>query len=60
MRKVTWAILAVLPLLATGLLYAKSLIQSTDKTQQVSEAGYICPITGEQLPCPNCCPLNNK
>lgn len=22
-------------------------------------AGYICPVTGEVLPCPNCCPLNN-
>lgn len=21
-------------------------------------AGYTCPLTGEQLPCPKCCPLN--
>ncbi len=21
--------------------------------------GYTCPLTGEQLPCPKCCPLNN-
>jgi hypothetical protein len=21
---------------------------------------YTCPLTGEQLPCPNCCPLNAK
>jgi len=21
-------------------------------------SGYTCPLTGEQLPCPNCCPLN--
>lgn len=27
-------------------------------TRQSSE-GYICPVTGEALPCPNCCPLNN-
>ena len=20
--------------------------------------GYVCPVTGEELPCPNCCPLN--
>jgi hypothetical protein len=39
MRKLTWATLAVLPLLATGLLYAKSLVQTNDKPQQISEAG---------------------
>jgi len=22
--------------------------------------GYICPLTGEELPCPNCCPLNRN
>ena len=22
--------------------------------------GYICPITGERLGCPGCCPLNQK
>jgi hypothetical protein len=22
------------------------------------KAGYVCPITGEELSCPNCCPLN--
>lgn len=23
-------------------------------------AGYICPLTGETLPCPDCCPLNQE
>ncbi|HUY90100.1 MAG TPA: hypothetical protein VMV10_15290 [Pirellulales bacterium] len=22
-----------------------------------SAAAYVCPLTGEELPCPNCCPL---
>ena len=22
--------------------------------------GYICPLTGQVLPCPNCCPANTK
>jgi len=22
--------------------------------------GYECPVTGETLPCPNCCPLNKS
>ena len=26
----------------------------------VKAKGYICPLTGEELPCPNCCPLNQK
>ena len=24
----------------------------------LASGGYICPITGEELPCPACCPLN--
>ena len=26
----------------------------------VKADGYICPLTGEVLPCPNCCPANAK
>ncbi len=26
--------------------------------EQASQGGFICPLTGEQLPCPRCCPLN--
>lgn len=51
MRKWIWAVVAALPLaVAGGLLYAKSQPNSTE--------GYVCPITGEELPCPECCPLN--
>jgi hypothetical protein len=51
MRKWLWAALLALPLaVAGGLVYANS--------QQTSAGGYICPITGEELPCPKCCPLN--
>jgi len=25
-----------------------------------AQSGYTCPLTGEQLPCPKCCPLNGK
>jgi len=25
-----------------------------------SSGGYICPLTGEELPCPKCCPLNSE
>jgi len=54
MRKILLATLAAVPLLAGGLLYAKSLATPT------KAAGFICPITGEELPCPKCCPLNQK
>jgi hypothetical protein len=51
MRKWIWATLLALPLaVAGGLVYAKS--------HQTSKGGFVCPITGEELPCPNCCPLN--
>jgi hypothetical protein len=28
--------------------------------QSSQEVGYICPATGEELPCQNCCPLNSE
>lgn len=37
---------------------------SPAKAQRVSmgatSEGYTCPLTGEQLPCPKCCPLNQN
>jgi hypothetical protein len=30
------------------------------ETQQVKAEPVTCPLTGEQLPCPNCCPLNQN
>lgn len=49
-RKWLWAAVLVVPaLVAGGLAYAKS----------QKAKSYTCPITGEELPCPNCCPLND-
>ena len=47
-RKMLWAALVAVPLAVTGgLVYA-----GTQKA-----GGYVCPATGETLPCPDCCPL---
>jgi hypothetical protein len=47
MRKWIGAALLALSLaVAGGLLFAKS------------GTSYTCPVTGEELPCPACCPLN--
>lgn len=60
MRKWIWAALAALPLaVGGGLAYAKSQSQGTEPPQG-NAGGYTCPLTGEELPCPNCCPLNQK
>lgn len=46
-----WATLLAVPaVVAGGLVYASS----------HRSAGYICPLTGEQLPCEKCCPLHQK
>jgi hypothetical protein len=41
---------------------AESSCCSTTKTKAPAKAakadGYICPITGQVLPCPSCCPAN--
>ncbi|GIW95549.1 MAG: hypothetical protein KatS3mg110_3590 [Pirellulaceae bacterium] len=45
MRMWLWgALLALTVAVAGGLVYSAS--------------NYTCPVTGEQLPCPACCPLN--
>ncbi len=49
-RKWLWTALLGLPLAVAGVVYANSQVRS----------GYVCPITGEELPCPNCCPLNGS
>jgi hypothetical protein len=56
MRKWVYAALAALPLaIAGGLGYANT----QGKVNEPQHAGgYVCPITGEELPCRNCCPLN--
>ena len=48
-RKWLWASLLTLPLAVVGgLVFANA-----QKAQN-----YTCPVTGEELPCPKCCPLN--
>jgi len=42
-----------------GLVYANSRT-AEQQVQQVSKQGYICPVTGEELPCEHCCPLKLK
>lgn len=53
-RKLIVTGLLALPLALGGLVYA------TAANAQPAQSGYTCPVTGEQLPCPNCCPLNQK
>ena len=50
-RKWVWAaLLSLTAAVAGGLAYAKN-----------SQAGgYVCPLTGENLPCEKCCPLNQQ
>ena len=44
-----WTAMLALPLAVAGVVYANS-----------HTRGYTCPLTGEQLPCEKCCPLNQK
>jgi hypothetical protein len=61
MRKLTICIAAAIPLAVGGLVYAASFSRNVNKdATPVGQSGYVCPITGEHLPCPNCCPLNQK
>jgi hypothetical protein len=56
MRKVLWTLLVVLSIAAvSGFVYAK--VQSRSDVAPAA-GGFICPLTGEKLPCPQCCPLN--
>jgi hypothetical protein len=52
--QLVWATIALIPLVASGLVHTKAV------TVNKAKAGYVCPITGETLPCPKCCPLNQK
>ena len=59
-KKWIGAALAVLPVVTGGgLVIANSQAKNEGQVQANQEVGYICPATGEELPCPNCCPLNN-
>jgi len=52
-RNWLWSALLVLPLAIAGAVYGQSLIQP-------AQTGYICPVTGEELPCPLCCPYDQS
>jgi hypothetical protein len=54
-RKLLWATMLALPLAIGGLVFAG--VQANADVQS-NDAGFICPVTGEELPCPKCCPLN--
>jgi hypothetical protein len=56
MRKVLWAALVALPLIVGGLVYAGAQVKAAKGSQGAE--GFVCPITGEELPCEKCCPLN--
>lgn len=43
-----WSLLA-LPLAVVGVVSANSQVRA-----------YTCPLTGEELPCPKCCPLSKS
>jgi hypothetical protein len=51
--------LAAVPLLVIGsLVAANSQTQPENRSAQATADGFICPVTGEELPCPKCCVLN--
>jgi hypothetical protein len=58
-NKLLGAAAIALPVIAGGLAYA-SAQKASEPTSLVATDGYICPATGEELPCPNCCPLKNQ
>ncbi|HKB38627.1 MAG TPA: hypothetical protein VKD72_19440 [Gemmataceae bacterium] len=61
-RKWLWAALLALPLAVAGVVYGQSWTprQADKPDRSKAQEGYTCPITGEELPCPNCCPLNQE
>ncbi len=48
-RNWLWAVLVAATVAVGGLADAKTL----------QAKGYTCPVTGEELPCEKCCPLND-
>ena len=55
-KKLLLGALLALPLAVVGLAYGQSHINAA----QPEPSGFTCPLTGEELPCPDCCPLNGK
>ena len=61
-RKFGTMLLGAAPLVIVGGLVLASAPRGDVKPQaeQSSCEGYICPATGEELPCENCCPLKSE
>jgi hypothetical protein len=59
MRGRRWllTVLLALPLAAAGVIYGQALVGSGEPEKS---APYICPLTGEELPCRYCCPINSR
>jgi hypothetical protein len=55
-KKGLWAGLLALPLAICGVVYGVNSVAN----QPRKAAADTCPLTGEELPCPNCCPLKAK
>lgn len=54
-----WIMISVpfVGLIAGGLTYGYTVLAESN-AEMGAAATYVCPVTGEDLPCPNCCPLN--
>ncbi len=55
-----WLVLGLLVMsLGVGgsFIYA---IHRSGTPQLANSAGFICPLTGQELPCQRCCPLNQR
>lgn len=58
-RKGFLAALLAVPLVIVSFVYGQALSERrTGKPEQLKAGSFICPVTGEELPCPKCCPLN--
>lgn len=56
-RKWLWATLLAIPLAVASVVYGQTLVQRDNQPAAQTE-GYVCPVTGELLPCPLCCPFD--
>lgn len=59
MTKYRWTALLALPLVVASVVYGQTLAQR--QTEQPAQAsGYTCPLNGQEVPCPKCCPLDQQ
>ena len=59
MRNTIWTTLVALSLAVVGGLVYANTHKPADEPEQAATS-YVCPLTGEELPCPDCCPLNGS